>query len=143
MGLGVRGTGVALRAATDEEAQAAAAARRGLSYDLTPSRSFAMTVPEPPPGDDDVLVVAQAFAELSDGARWAAMEHHGHAVPAGRDATVELLALADAVAGDLTDLLAELRIADLGVSRWALFSAPRRIELADGLAARLAPLRRG
>jgi hypothetical protein len=144
MALGVRGTGVALRAATDEEAAAAAAARRGKDYELTPARSFEMRAPEPPPGPDDVLVVAQAFAELSDGSdRWTSIEHHGHAVPGDRDATLELLRLADDVADDLTDLLAELRIHGLGITRWALFSAPRRIELAPDLAARLAPLRRG
>jgi hypothetical protein len=143
MALGVRGTGVALRAATDEEVEAVAAARRGQSYELGRAVSFMMAVPEPPPGDDDVLVVAQAFVELSDGERWTSYEHHGHAVPSDRDATMELLALADDVVDDLTDLLGDLRIAGLGVSRWALRSAPRRIELAPGLAARLAPLRRG
>lgn len=143
MAIGVRGTGVALRAATGEEAQAAAAARRGRSYELPPAVSYEMAVPEPPPSDDDVPIVAQAFVDLSDGQRWTSLEHHGHAVPADRDATLELLRLADDVADDLTDLLGDLRIAGLGVSRWALYSAPRRIELAADLAARLAPLRRG
>jgi hypothetical protein len=143
MGIEVRGTGVALRAATDDEVRVVTAARRGLDYGFEPSRSYEMAAPEPPPGDDDVLVVAQAFVELSDGQRWTHDEHHGHAVPGDRDATIELLRLADDVVDDLTDLLGDLRIAGLGVSRWALRSAPRRIELEPGLAARLAPLRRG
>jgi hypothetical protein len=36
-----------------------------------------------------------------------------------------------------------MRIAGLGVSRWELMSAPRRIELEPELIERLAPLRRG
>lgn len=143
MALGVRGTGVILRAATDAEAQAVEAARRGLPYELGPAVSFMMQTPDSPLGYDDVLVVAQAFAELSDGQRWVSYEHHGHAVSSTRDATLELLRLADDVVDDLTDLLGDLRITGTGVSRWALFSAPRRIELAPDLAARLAPLRRG
>lgn len=143
MALDVRGTGVALRAATDEEIQAATAARHGLSYALGPAVSFMMATPDPPPGPDDVMIVAQAFVDLSDGQRWTSYEHHGHAVPGARDASLELLRLAADVVDDLTDLLGDLRIAGTGVSRWALFSAPRRIELADDLAARLAPLRRG
>lgn len=43
----------------------------------------------------------------------------------------------------IADLLSDMRIAGLGVSRWALASAPRRIELTPDLEARLAPLRRG
>jgi hypothetical protein len=143
MAVEVRGTGVALRAATDDEVQAVTAARRGLPYAFEPSRSYEMAAPEPPPADDDVLVVAEAFVDLSDGQRWTSHEHHGHWVPSDRDATMELLRLADDVVDDLTDLLGDLRIAGLGVSRWALRSAPRRIELAPDLAARLAPLRRG
>jgi hypothetical protein len=53
------------------------------------------------------------------------------------------LALVDEMTEDLFDLLADMRIAGLGVSRWGLTSAPRRIELAAELQARPAPLRRG
>jgi hypothetical protein len=143
MALEVRGTGVILRAATDDEVQAVAAAQRGLPYELGPAVSYMMESPDAPLGDNDVLIVAQAFVELSDGQRWTSYEHHGHVVPGDRDASLELIRLADDVADDLIDLLGDLRIAGTGISRWALFSAPRRIELAPGLAARLAPLRRG
>ncbi len=46
-----------------------------------------------------------------------------------------LLALVDEMTEDLFDLLADMRIAGLGVSRWELTSAPRRIELAAELQA--------
>ena len=143
MALDVLGTGVALRAATEEEAHAVAAALRDEPYELLPPRSFMMESPDAPPGDDGVLIVATAFVDLSDRERWTSYEHHGHVVSADRDASLELLRLAADVADDLIDLLADLRIAGTGVSRWALLSAPRRIELAPDLAARLAPLRRG
>jgi hypothetical protein len=143
MALDVLGTGVALRAATEEEAAAVAAALRDEPYELLPPRSFMMETPDNPPADDGVLIVATAFVDLSDGERWTSYEHHGHVVPADRDASLELLRLAADVADDLIDLLGDLRIAGTGVSRWALLSAPRRIELAPDLAARLTPLRRG
>jgi hypothetical protein len=58
------------------------------------------------------------------------------------DATMALLAVVEETTEDLIDLLADMRIAGLGVSRWGLTSAPRRIELAAELQARPAPLRR-
>jgi hypothetical protein len=146
MAASVRGTGVALRLASDDEARAVAAARHGRQFELTPARSCVFGVPERPPADDDVLVVSQAFVERAgnDGDdRWVSFEHHGHVVPTGRDATLELLRIADDAVGDLVDILSDMRIAGLPVSRWELMSAPRRIELDPGLAARLAPLRRG
>jgi hypothetical protein len=56
---------------------------------------------------------------------------------------MNLLALAAETEADgLIDLLGDMGIAGLRVSRWGLMSAPRRIELAPELEARLAPLRR-
>jgi len=43
----------------------------------------------------------------------------------------------------VSDLLADLRIAWHGVSRWEFVSAPRTYELDPELKARIAPLRRG
>jgi hypothetical protein len=57
------------------------------------------------------------------------------------DATMALVALVDKMTEDLFDPLADTRIAGLGVSRWELTSAPRRIELAAELQARPAPRR--
>jgi hypothetical protein len=138
----VRATGVAIRLPTDEEAEAVAAARHGRPFEPTPPRSTTLAQPESPPAGDDLLVVSQAFVEHGD-ERWVSFEHHGHVVPASRDATLELLRLADDTVEDLIDILSDMRIAGLGVSRWALMSAPRRIELAPDLLERLAPLRRG
>lgn len=126
--------------------RAVSKARHGREFALTPSRSFRFTQPEHPPADDEALVVSQAFVEFSrDGSeeRWASCEHHGHAVPTSRDATLELLRLVDEAVEDLTDLLSDMRISGLGVSRWELMSAPRRIELDPRLAEQIAPMRRG
>lgn len=142
----VRATGVELRLATDAEAQAAAAARHGREFVLTPARSFVFSEPGRPLAEDEALVVGQAFVEfVHDGRedRWVSFEHHGHAVSTSSDATMELLHLADDSIEDLIDILGDMRIAGLGVSRWELMSAPRRIELDPELAERLAPLRRG
>jgi hypothetical protein len=135
----VRGTGVIVREATAAEIEALARWRRGAEAGL--AGSFSIT-DQGAPGTDDVPVVATAFVEF-DGQRWTATDHHGRTIPADRDATLELLAVAREAEDDLIDLLADMRIADLEVTRWELLSAPRRIELAPGLAARLAPLRRG
>jgi hypothetical protein len=81
-------------------------------------------------------------AAPADGHQIAA-EHHGSVVSLRGDATIELLALADATAEDFLDLLADMRIAGLSVPRWEIMSAPRRIGLDDELRRRLAPLRRG
>jgi hypothetical protein len=142
----VHGTGIAVRLATDDEVAAVAATQHGQDLILTPPRSSVWGVPERPLGPDDVLVVSQAFVDfVNDGAAqcWRSSEHHGHGVPTNRDATIELLRLAEETFEDLIDLLGEMRIAGLGVSRWELMSAPRRIDLDDGLVERLAPLRRG
>jgi hypothetical protein len=53
------------------------------------------------------------------------------------------LALAREVAEDRIDLLADLRIADVDVTRWQIMSAPFITELDRKLEKRLAPLRRG
>ena len=146
MSVRVRATGVGLRLATDAEAQAAAAARHGREFVLTPSRSFVFSEPDWPLAQDEALVVSQAFVEfVRDGRedRWVSFEHHGHAVSTSSDATMELLRLADDTVEDLIDILSDMRIAGLGVSRWELMSAPRRIELEPDVVERLAPLRRG
>ena len=135
-----------MRLATDDEARAVAAARCGAPLVLTPPRSTMLTRADAPPADGDVLVVSQAFVDLTgdDGDdRWVSFEHHGHLVPTSRDATLELIRIADDTVEDLLDCLSDMRIAGLGVSRWAVMSAPRRIELDPGLAQLLAPLKRG
>jgi hypothetical protein len=142
----VHGTGVALRLAADDEVRAVESARRGREFVLTPSRSLMFTSPGGPLNPDEVLVVSQAFVEFaSDDAseRCHSYEHHGHTAPTNRDATMELLELAEETFEDLTDIFADMRIAKLGVSRWDFMSAPRRIGLDPGLVDRLAPLRRG
>lgn len=63
----VRGTGVAIRAASGDEVLAMAAARRGADYDLGPGRSYEVALPEPGPGPQDVLVVSEAFVDLDEG----------------------------------------------------------------------------
>jgi hypothetical protein len=50
------------------------------------------------------------------------------------DATLDLVRLAqEAWDEDFSDLLADMRIHELGTSRWELLSAPRRLELAPDL----------
>jgi hypothetical protein len=143
----VLGAGVLIRLATDDEAEAVEHARHGREFELRPSRSHFYVQPDRPLGEGEVYVVSQAFVDFARGGadeRWVSFEHHGHRVSVVDDATLDLLRLAeDAAAEDLLDLLADMRIAGLGVSRWELMSAPRRIELAAELEARLAPLRRG
>lgn len=133
-----------MRLPREDELRALEHARRGGEFELDRSHTY---VHGDSPAADEVYVVAQAFVEYTEGTdvqRWVSYEHHGHKVSMRHDATLELLELADEAAGDLiADLLADMRIAGLGVSRWELVSAPRRIELASDLEARLAPLRRG
>jgi hypothetical protein len=132
--------------ATDDEVEALKRAQHGRALRLEPTRSYRHVERPWPLGTNEVYVVSQAFVEFTDGGatqRWVSDEHHGHAVSVLRDATMDLLAIAGETADDLVDLLAEMRIAGLGVTRWELMSAPRRIELASDLEARLAPLRRG
>jgi hypothetical protein len=88
-----------------------------------------------------VFVVGQAFAELVDGAakhRWFASEHHGYRLPSDRDATTELLDLADEVAQEgLLERHGDMGLEGMTVTRWTLMSAPRRIELSSDLEALL------
>jgi catechol 2,3-dioxygenase-like lactoylglutathione lyase family enzyme len=95
---------------------------------------------------ETVGAVLETFAELEvDGRRdrWGGHELRGHELPTGRDASLELLEMADEAYRAITLVLADIRIAGYEVSRWELMSAPRRIELAPELRARLGPLRRG
>jgi hypothetical protein len=106
----VCGRGVEVRLATDAEVRAVATARYGREFVLTPSRSFEFSEPDWPLAEDEALVVSQAFvAFIRDGTedRWVSFEHHGHAVFTSRDATMELLRLADDTVGDLIDILGE------------------------------------
>lgn len=145
MSVKVHATGVAVRVATDAEVQSIARAHRG-DFVLTPPRSSDFTRPAGPLANDEIYVVTQAFVELTtaDGPqRFGSTEHHGHSLSLRDDATLDLLKLARDAAEDLIDLLADMRIAKLDVTRWELLSAPHRIELEPGLEARLAPLRPG
>jgi hypothetical protein len=140
----VIGTGVTLRLPDQEELHAIERARAGGEFELPRSHSY---TEGSLPGPDEVYVVSQAFVEFAgdDGVqRWESYEHHGATLPTDRDATLELLQLAEDTAHDLVeDLLSDMRIAHLDVSRWAFVSAPRRYEVAPELEARLAPRRRG
>jgi hypothetical protein len=142
----VLGTGVLIRLATDEEVRAVERARRGREFELEPPRSYRFQEPEWPVTKSEVYVVSQAFVDFVDDnaeERWTSAEHHGHQLSVIDDATKELLALADETAAEgLVDLLGDMGIAGLGVSRWTMMSAPRRIELALELEARLVPLHR-
>lgn len=83
------------------------------------------------------------FSDDDGPQRWASYEHHGHQISTTQDATVALLDLARETATDgLIDLLGDMGIAHLGISRWQLMSAPHRIDLTPELEARLARLRR-
>jgi hypothetical protein len=143
------GTGVLIRLATEDEVEAVERARGGRDFRLDPERNYKYTEPPRPLAEDEVYVVSQAFVDLVDGdddtERWVSYEHHGRQVTVVDDATLELLKLAEETAKEdlVEDLLSDMRIAGLGVSRWELMAAPRRIELAPELEARLAPLRRG
>jgi hypothetical protein len=138
-------TGVVLRLASGAERQAVARARRGYELEFAPPRSFQFT-PSDVARAGGALVVSQAFADVDDGSgtqRWRSSEHHGRHVPTHEDATLPLLRLAQETAAEgLIELLGDMGIAGLGVSRWELMSAPHRIELTADLEAALAPLRR-
>jgi hypothetical protein len=138
-------TGAQIRAATPDEVGAIAAARRGGEVVFNPSRSYSLHL-DAPVAVGDVRVVSQAFVELADRGeteRRVAMEHHGGSLPTDRDATLELLDLAREALEDRIDLLSDLRIGRLRVTRWQLFSAPCVIELDPELESQLAPLQRG
>ena len=140
----VLGAGVLIRLATDQEVRAVE--RAGYGLDLKLERSYRFTQPDRPLLDGEVYVVSQTFVDFRDGdvqERWVSAEHHGHRVSVVDDATMDLLELARETEYEgLIDLLGDMGIAGLAVSRWGLMSAPRRIELAPELEARLAPLRR-
>jgi hypothetical protein len=142
----VIGTGVLLRLADEDELRAYEGVRIGEAEFAFADRSYIHDGSDTA-GDDEVYVVAQAFVEFANEhgvQRWASFEHHGHAISTQKDATLKLLELAQDAGHDLvSDLLGDMRIADLGVSRWELVSAPRRYELDPELTARIAPLRRG
>jgi hypothetical protein len=146
MGSSVIATGVHLRVASETEAHAVMQARRGGGFDLEPPRSFRYIESDPVSADDAVFVVSQTFVDFDNGAgqqRWVSSEHHGLQVRAREDATIRLLELARETASEgLIDLLGDMGIAGLRISRWQLMSAPHRIELAPELQAQLAPLRR-
>jgi hypothetical protein len=137
----VVGTGVMIRHASDEEVRALRRVRLGHDFALDPTRSFRLSVPDGAITSDGVYVVGQAFADLVDGGaehRWLAAEHHGNCMPRARDATTELLRFADDVAQEgLLELLGDMGIEGLHVSRWTLMSAARRIELSFELEALL------
>ncbi|WP_028065778.1 hypothetical protein [Solirubrobacter soli] len=141
----VLGTGALIRLATEDEVRALRRTRRGHDFLLEPERSYRVTRPDARNELDSVVVVGQAFVDFEDptgNQRWVGAEHHGHRVPRSRDATLELLNFADEVVGEgLVDLLGDMGIAGLAVSRWDLMSAPRRIDLDPKLEAQLVPLR--
>jgi hypothetical protein len=136
-----------IRLASESEVAAIEHARHGRDLDPAPSGSYRYAEPDRPLEDGEAYVVAQAFAEFvaDDVAqRWVSYERFGDRVSLVEDATLSLIALAEETwAEDLIDLLADMRMGGIGVSRWALKSAPRRFELAPELEAGLAPLRRG
>ena len=142
----VLGAGVSIRLATEPEVRAIEQAGYGLDLRLAPKRSYRFTQPDRALVQGEVYVVSECFVDFVDGEaeqRWVSAEHHGHRVSTRADATLDLLSLAaDTEADGLIDLLGDMGIAGLGVTRWGLMSAPRRIELARELEARLAPLRR-
>jgi hypothetical protein len=130
MEFSVRGTGVALRLAGEETKCSVRTLGSGR-----------------PPADDEVSVVGQAFVDvILDGHedRWTSFELRGLTVPTDRDATMDLLRVVDATIaeGGFIELLGDMGIAGLPVSRWELMSAPRTIELDPALRESLAPLRR-
>jgi hypothetical protein len=128
----IEATGVAIRSATDDEVLAYRRARAGGEFEgwlVTGSLA-----------SGDLHVVAHAFVEFRrDGAheRWEATARHGLTVPLDRDATSELLAAAREAREGLIDLLGDMGIGGMHVTRWALLSAPHRIELDPALRERL------
>jgi hypothetical protein len=140
------GTGVLIRLATEPEREAVEHARRRGGFTLQPERSFRFEPPDRRLMADEAYVVSQAFADFADGDgehHWVAAEHHGHRVSLVHDFTADLLALAsDTWADGAIELLGDMGIGGLRVSRWAFVSAPHRIDLAPELETRLAGLRR-
>jgi len=147
MAVEVVGNGVLFRLATDAEVRVLTRAQHGGDFHLDdPPRSYFYEPADRPATSDEVYIVNQAFVDLDlDGVsdRWLGTEHHGRFVSIRGDATIQLLTLRAETEEDLIDLLADMRISQLPVTRWQIMSAPRRTELASDLEARLAPLRRG
>jgi len=89
-----------------------------------------------------VFIEVQAFAELDDDGRHVRVGGsvgHGSSVSPATDPTTELLRIAhDARDAHLGDLLGDLRIGGLDITRFAFHAAPFRIELGDSLRERLA-----
>lgn len=144
MSIEIHGTGVLIRAATDQEAAAVERARRpGGEFELVPPRNFSFSQPYARPRDDEIVSVA--FVDFTDDGvreRWTGSEQHGHYVTTTRDASKDLLALAhDTEVDGLLEMLTDMRIQRLPVTRWQFMSAPRRYELDPDLQARLAPQR--
>jgi len=145
MPFAVVGAGVLIRLATADETVAVERARRGHGFNLDPERSYRLNTPERPLAEAEVYVVGHAFVDFQERdavERWASAEHHGQSVSVTEDATMDLLKLAEDAAEGFIDLLGDMGIAGLPISRWELMSAPRRIELTSELQARLAPRRR-
>jgi hypothetical protein len=139
-------TGVLLRLATTEEVQAITEARRRGRPDPFVDRSYTCVPELREPSAGEAYVVMQAFVALRSASkleRVVGKEYHGRFVALDRDATLELLALAEEPRHELTEILGDMRIAGHAISRWDLLSAPHRIELDPELDARLAPRRRG
>jgi hypothetical protein len=117
----IHGAGVTIRLATADEVEALERARLGGDLVFEPPRSHRGVSIDYPPAPDGVHVVGQAFVEFSVGEdvqRWDGGEYHGVTVPPARDATLELLGLARETAEEgLIELLADMRIEGLGVSR--------------------------
>jgi hypothetical protein len=137
----IDGTGILMRLATEDESLALA---QGTDLGDVAGGSYEVRAPDHQPSSSEVDVVLKTFVEFRrDGRheRWEGFAYYGFRVPTDRDATLDLLKLAGEV--DLIDLLADLRIAGLGVSRWEFFSAPHRLELDAELDQRLAPRQRG
>jgi hypothetical protein len=147
VGARVLGTGVAIRLATKTEVRAMQRARHGRAFEPEPVGSYRYAEPDHPAASGEAYVVVQAFVEFARdeevSQRWGGSQRFGERVSLVEDATLDLVRLArEAWDEDFGDLLGDMRIHELGISRWELLSAPRRIELAPDLEARLVPLRR-
>jgi hypothetical protein len=132
----IQATGIRIRAATDAELNAYRRSRLCDELDLPGSYRFL----ESPVAAEGQYVVAQSFVEFrrdGEAERWDGTEYHGRTVPADGAATSALLAVAREAREDLTDLLGDMGIAGMHVTRWALLSAPHRIELDAALRERL------
>jgi hypothetical protein len=135
----VLGTGVRIRLAGDREVVAVRKWDKGFDATLEPARSYRFVGINGPP--DGVFVVSQTFVEFdTDGAveRWVSYEDHGNRVPVSSSATSALYAIAEETWGEgIADLHGDLGMSEIAVSRWELVSAPKRIELDEGLRARV------